>query len=118
MTKAWNNAVGNKLYEIMPEIGKNQPPLRQDRREEVVLSRLRIGHTRLTHSFLLTRDEPPYCYACNKPITVRHFLIECDDFTQVRRKYFHVDTYKQLFQDVPVDNIFSFLKEINLFNKL
>ena len=102
----------------MPESGKSQSPLRQDRKEEVVLSRLRIGHTRLTHSFLLTRDEPPHCFGCNKTITVRHFLFECDDFTQIRRKYFHVDTYKLIFQDVPLDNIFSFLKEINIFNKL
>ena len=30
----------------------------------------------------------------------------------------HVDTIKQLFNDVPIDNVFLFLKEINLFNKL
>ena len=32
--------------------------------------------------------------------------------------HFHVDTIKQLFNDVPIDNVFLFLKEINLFNKL
>ena len=29
-----------------------------------------------------------------------------------------VDTIEQLFNDVPIDNVFLFLKEINLFNKL
>ena len=32
--------------------------------------------------------------------------------------YFNVDTIRQLFNDVPIDNIFLFLKEINLFIKL
>ena len=27
-------------------------------------------------------------------------------------------TIKQLFNDVPIDNVFLFLKEINLFNRL
>ena len=45
-------------------------------------------------------------------------LLECGDFSHIRNKYFHVDTIKQLFNDVPIDNVFLFLKEINLFNKL
>ena len=49
---------------------------------------------------------------------VHHFLLECGDFSHIRNKYFHVDTIEQLFNDVPIDNVFLFLKEINLFNKL
>ena len=83
-----------------------------------LLARLRIGHTRITHSYLLKREEPPYCFGCDTLFTVRHFLLECGDFSHIRNKYFHVDTIKQLFNDVPIDNVFLFLKEINLFNKL
>ena len=114
----WNNSVGNKLFEIKPVIGQSQPVVRNVRQEEVVLARLRIGHTRITHSYLLKREEPPYCFGCDTLFTVRHFLLECGDFSHIRNKYFHVDTIKQLFNDVPIDNIFLFLKEINLFNKL
>ena len=32
------------------------------RREEVVLTSLRIGHTRLTHSYLLKREDQPFLY--------------------------------------------------------
>ena len=43
----------------------------------------------------------------------------CDiSCSHIRNKYFHVDTIKQLFNDVPIDNVFLFLKEIYLFNKL
>ena len=57
-------------------------------------------------------------FGCEALFTVRHFLLECDDFSHIRNKYFHVDTIKQLFNDVPTDNVFLFLKQINLFNKL
>ena len=114
----WNNSVGYKLFEIKPVIGQSQPVVRNVRQEEVVLARLRIGHTRIAHSYLLKREEPPYCFGCDTLFTVRHFLLECCDFSHIRNKYFHVDTIKQLFNDVPIDNVFLFLKEINLFNKL
>ena len=114
----WNNSVGNKLFEIKPVLGQSQPVVRNVRQEEVVLARLRIGHTRITHSYLLKREEPPYCFGCDTLFTVRHFLLDCGDFSYIRNKYFHVDTIKQLFNDVPIDNVFLFLKEINLFNKL
>ena len=88
------------------------------RLEEVVLARIRIGHTRITHSYRLNREEQPQFVGCDKPFTVRHILLECVDFSNVRNKYYHVNTIKQLFNDVPIDKVFLFLKEINLFNKL
>ena len=36
----------------------------------------------------------------------------------MRNKCFHVDNMKQLFQDVHIESSKTFLKEINLFNKL
>ena len=113
----WNNSLGNKLFEIKHVIGQSQPVVRNVRQEEVVLARLRNGHTRITHSYLLKREEQPYCFLCDAPFTVRHFLLECGDFSHIRNKYFHVDTIKQLFNDVPIDNVFLLLKEINLFNE-
>ena len=100
----WNNSVGNKLFEIIPVIGQSQPVVRNVRQEEVVPARLRIGHTRITHSYLLKREEPPYCFGCDTLFTVRHFLLECGDFSHIRNKYFHVDTIKQLYNDVTIDS--------------
>ena len=76
----WNNSVGNKLFEIKPVIGQSQPVVRNVRQEEVVLARLRIGHTRITHSYLIKREEPPYCFGCDTLFTVCHFLLECGVF--------------------------------------
>ena len=40
--------------------------------------------------------------------TVRHFLLECGDFAQVRNNCFHVDNMKELFQDIHIDSITTF----------
>ena len=43
----------NKLFTVKLDLGKWLPGLRSNHREEIVLVRLRIGHTYLTHSYLL-----------------------------------------------------------------
>ena len=98
----WNNSVGNILFEIKPLIRQSQPVVRNVR-QEVVLARLRISHTRITQSYLLKREEQPNCFWCDAPFTVRHILLECSDFSHIKNKYFHVDTIKHLFKDVPID---------------
>ena len=115
---SWNNSIGNKLLDIKPTIGEYQSVVRNFRREEVVLARLRLGHTRVTHSYLLQGEEHPQCVGCDAPFTVRHFLLECGDFAQVRNNCFHVDNMKELFQDIHIDSIMTFLRQINLFNKI
>ena len=77
-----------------------------------------IGHTRVTHSYLLQGEEHPQCVGCDAPFTVRHFLLECGDFAQVRNNCFHVNNMKELFQDIHIDSIMTFLRQINLFNKI
>ena len=116
----WNNSIGNKLLDIKPTIGEYQSVVRNIRREEVVLARLRLrlGHTRVNHSYLLQGEEQPQCVGCDAPFTVHHFLSECGEFAQVRNNCFHVDNMKELFQDIHIDSIMTFLRQINLFNKI
>ena len=78
------------------------------RNEEVILARLPIGHTRVTHSYLLQGEEQPQCVGCDAPFTVRHFLLECGDSAQVRNNCIHVDNKKQLFQYIHIDSIMTF----------
>ena len=116
--KSWDTATFNKLHAIKPVVGNNSSAIRNVRREDVVITRMRIGHTRFTHSYILNREEQPFCIACNQHITVKHILTDCIDFLQDRNKYLQVRDLRQLFQDVIVDNILSFLKDTNLFNKI
>ena len=48
---SWNNSIENKLLEIKPTIGEYQSVVRNIRKEEVVLARLRLGHTKVIHSY-------------------------------------------------------------------
>ncbi|MPC31577.1 hypothetical protein E2C01_024872 [Portunus trituberculatus] len=61
----------------------------RDRRAQVLLARLRIGHTYLTQRYLLTRDPQPYCDDCLVPLTVRHLLVECPSLTDLRHRYLY-----------------------------
>ena len=114
----WNENGYNKLFSIKPILGEWQPGFRKSRKEEVILSRLRIGHTKLTHSFIFDRDEQPECMACQTFYTVKHFLIECGDLTLARQEFYNVNNIKELFDNVSVSDILSFLRETNLYSKL
>ena len=50
------------------------------RREETNLNQEHIGHTKLTHSFILKQELPLKC-SCGKPYTVKRILMECRNLT-------------------------------------
>ena len=90
---SWDSATLNRLHEVKPVLGKNTI-YRSLRREEAVLTRLRIGHTRLTHSCLLKREDHPLCISFNESFTVKYFLIDCIEFSRVRRQFFQANDLK------------------------
>ena len=45
LQSVWDTAVNNKLHSIKPVLSEWRPAYRMDRKEEVVLTRLRIGHS-------------------------------------------------------------------------
>ena len=66
----WNGAVANKLHSVKPVLGDWQSSYRRCRKDEVVLCRARIGHTYVTHSYILKKDPPPQCEHCQCILTV------------------------------------------------
>ena len=76
-----------------------------------LLNRLCIGHTRLTHSFLLSGDDLPECGTCQCPLTVKHILVECADLKDVRNKHFVASSIKDLFDTIEAHKIIDFIKE-------
>ena len=69
-------------------------------RDSSVMNRVQLGHTRLTHSHLLSGEPPPICSVCQTPLTVQHFVLDCPQFTVKRAKYFTVSSLKDLFYHV------------------
>ena len=82
----WSATEANKLHESLPDVPAkyvNTHP----RAWACKLARLQMGHTHLTHSFLMARDPLPYCNDCLVPLTVRHLLIECPSLSHLRGVY-------------------------------
>ena len=92
------------------------PPL--TRRESVTFSRLKIGHTKLTHQHLLLGEEAPFCVGCNSPLTVEHILLDCTDFTDSRSKYYKSENLKALFDTIEPKKIINFIFEIGLSKRI
>ena len=115
--KSWDDQTQNKLHHIQDTIGEWPAGYRRNRKEEVIIFRLRIGHTHITHSHLLKGEDSPVCSTCKVPPTVKHILINCDSFCQICPKHYQTNNLKN-FKNSKPEEILSFLKEINLFIKI
>jgi hypothetical protein len=89
-----------------------------NRHDQIVLLQCRIGHTKITHSYLNTNDNAPFSVACNENFNVKHFLLEYLNFSQARFRFYRVNSLKELFNTIPSKNIIDYLKEINLYSRL
>ena len=115
----WDNFQNNKLHKIIPQIGKSQKnQTKISRKEEIILSRLRTGHSHITHSYLLKKEEAPYCIPCQKPYTIKHILTECIDLELIRKKYYLTTNLKQIFYEANSKNLLGYLKEVHLYSKI
>ena len=65
----WDKEVDNKLHAIMPQIDEKYYSGCTNRKAEVIMNRLRIGHTGLTHSFRMENRPHPHYVINVKGIT-------------------------------------------------
>lgn len=114
----WEEEPNNKLFQINPNVRQLYAySSRYSRREEIVLARARIGHTYITHGFLLRGEQVPVCDTCKTALTVKHILLECTHFNVIRNKFFNVESLNELFTKINPSLILDFLKEIKMFYK-
>lgn len=114
----WSTLIGNKLHAIKPKISETKFKEVLSRGEETLLHRLRIGHTFLTHGYLLRNEDQPQCTTCNTPLTVQHILLDCSVYASDRLKHLKGSTLKELFEKSLPSSIVAFVKDIGLFSKL
>lgn len=82
----WSNS-DQKLSKIKRSTKRWDSSNRHSRWEEVVISRLRIGHSRLTHGHLMGGLESSICDVCEVPLSVEHILIDCHKYNETREHY-------------------------------
>ena len=101
----WEEVQSNKLKEIVPNLKEHQQLQCHNRRNEVVLTRLQIGHSRLTRLFRLKDEPPPECFGCNTRYTLKHILLECTTFSNIRRCFYNCNDMYNLFHTVKKETI-------------
>ena len=113
----------------MKEITASVNPLKypvMHRKYQTALCRLRIGHARLTHGFLMAGENQPFCEDCLVPLTVRHLLVECPSLRDLRRQLFtwargrdgDFLISKILGEDIDYGNLFCFIERANFLNEI
>jgi len=110
--------ISNNIKLPKPTLWKTKLHNITTRRDEVVLHRIRIGHTYLTHSYLLKQENSPDCSTCKCLLTVQHILLECPNYNLIRVKYFQATTLYDLFNKVSLVHIINYLKEIKLYKNI
>ncbi|VEN51906.1 unnamed protein product [Callosobruchus maculatus] len=89
--QSYYEAFDPKLRIVASQPWSFPTPLR--RREQVVITRLRIGHTFITSSFVLIGEDHTLCEACGIHLTVKHILLECPQYEARRSQLSHQAIY-------------------------
>ena len=123
----------NKLRAIKNTTQRWRSSTQSIRKHEVVLTRIRIGHTRLTHGYLMQggNREPPICENCGENLSVKHVLAECPSYNVKRHRHFPatvpmIDTdaiFTEMVAETPqhhfkIDPLIRYLKDIKIYDQI
>ena len=84
--ESWNSETLNKLHAIEPKVNVFNL-YRLPRRDEIIIHRLRIGHSFITHDHLLRGETCPRWSACDVDLTVE---LHCVSFATARNHSFNM----------------------------
>ena len=119
----WNDEPQeNKLKQIKPLVSPWTSSSQRDRRTEVILTRLRIGHSKLTHGFLMSNPhgDIPKCN-CGPVLPIKHILFECRLFSRQRTAYFQNKSISEILGESKhfnISKILLFLRNTGFINKI
>lgn len=118
--KIWRshwNGIATKLREVHPTVSPAKFCC-TSRRDLAILRRLRIGHTALTHSYILNSENPPTCNDCHVLLSVKHILTECKCY-EAQRKLHNLQDFKELLSNPNhFQNLIDFLKNTGLYSRI
>ena len=115
----WNSVnPANKLKKVKPDIGPWYNLNKLNRKDSIVLSTLRLGHTNLTHCYLMDSSPPP-AWNCGNILTVEHIFEDCNNNIASKNKY-EILGLKSLAncKTESQNNIIKFMKELEYYNNI
>ena len=65
----WQQCFNNKLFAIKPNFN-DEYNFHCNRKDQIILIRCRIGHSRFTYMHFLNNDRAPQCINCNGLLTI------------------------------------------------
>ena len=112
----WDVAVHSRdIYLMKPTLGQPKKFQHLTRAEEVIITRLRIGHTKATKSHILFQGPPTACQHCGQTLSIDHMHLECAVFQECRDEYYTADSLNTLFEIIPETCMVEFLREVGFF---
>jgi len=116
----WRRTSDNKLREIKNTTNYWPRPQSFNRKDEVIINRLRIGHSRMSHGHLMCKEETPLCPTCGETLTIKHLLIHCRKHAESRSSLEIPDSLHEALglNDENSKQIILYLKRINMYNSI
>ena len=126
----WLGVGMNKLRKLKDSVISWNSSEIPNRKYSIILTRLRIGHTKATHQYLMEQGPVPYCQDCLVPLSVKHFLAECPSHSDVRVHYYQEctdlepdATLKLILAEKPdepfnYERLMSYLRDIGMLDEI
>ncbi|CAG9762100.1 unnamed protein product [Ceutorhynchus assimilis] len=89
-----------------------------NRRDAIIIHRLRIGLTRATHCYLMENGDPHLCEFCAGILTVDHIISECLQYTENRNNLNIGANYGENFSHTKIIKMLQYVKDINMYSQI
>nr|CAI5832989.1 unnamed protein product [Callosobruchus analis] len=87
--------------------------------DQVSLTRVRIGHTHLTTSYILLGNNHPICDECGVSLSVNHLITECRLYNNQRQALGLPQTLEACFSNADsIKKLLKYLKATQIYFKL
>ena len=115
--QCWNSNKYNRLLESKSTLGewKKLDKKKTKRRKHLVLTSYRSYKD---STFLLIWSQTATNVSYQTKYIVKHILVECTDQVHIRETFYSANDMNELFHDIGIKNVMSFLKVINISGKI
>jgi len=115
--RAWNQGT-SKLNQIKNTIQSWPSPLDFSRKMETAINRIRIGHTSITHQYLMKKEDPPLCISCGVPFSIKHIFTECLSYETERQEAGVSSILSEALHPDNIENVIQFICKSNIINNI